>query len=263
MAVVIVHFIPTAAVLFVGTQIEGAIIVVLVAFWTAIVAIITDASNGLVSPDDGASAIQNANLYYFGWAGFFTAVMLAVEYGRAVYSVDAAGTIRNQAPRSALWSALICASVVVMGSSARVVRNDCGGDFLYEVFPDPYCKRAKYGVAYGTLGALISIGVIVAKVKASGIPLMIESGCAAFLTILNTFGVAYITSPAGPGSAVGNLYYFSWGSFLLSAFTLFNCYGEYSGHNSDPTVPTDPATSTQPQIKDGDIEVETFEDNNI
>jgi hypothetical protein len=265
--VVIAHFLPVTAVLFVGTIIEGATCVVLLAFWTAVVSLITEASAGLISPEDPTGEVQNANLYYFSWAGFFTIALVTVDYCRAAFGIDAADTLRNHAPRLALWSGLGCAAVVVMGSSARILKNDCTYEFEYDDFRNVYCARTRYGVSIGTLGLASSIGIIYMKVKGIS-SLSIESALSLFLTILNTCGVAYITAASGPGATIGNMYYFSWVLFLLSVFILFNCYGEYSGHNesaTDPTVPSDSTTPEQPQFSNktggGDIEVETFEEN--
>jgi hypothetical protein len=45
---------------------------------------------------------------------------------------------------------------------------------------------------------------------------MLEIIFSILLVVLNAFGVAYLTSAKGPGSGLGNLYYFSWGSLLSS-----------------------------------------------
>lgn len=190
-------------------------------------------------------------------------MFITIEYTKTVFGVDAAGTIRNRAPRLLLWSGLLCTALIVMGSSARIIKKECNNDGSFKTEQLAYCKRTKLGVSTGTLSVVSAIGIILSKVILYGAPIIIESVVALFLTILNTFGVAYITSASGPGSVVGNLYYFSWGSFLLSAILAANCIGEFSGISTDPTIPTD-GTTTQEQPKidnNGDIEVETFEDN--
>jgi hypothetical protein len=39
--------------------------------------------------------------------------------------------------------------------------------------------------------------------------------------------VAFITSADGPGAPIGNLYYFTWISFLSSVFIVSKCYEDY------------------------------------
>lgn len=262
---VVAHFIPVTAVLFVGTKIEGILCLVLLVLWTAIVSIITEAALGLNAPEDPTNSVQNANLYYFSWAGFFTSVAIVIDYFRAAHGINARDALRNRAPRLELWSGMIGTATVVMGSSSRTVGNDCNYDD-YGEFSVQYCARARFGVAIGVLSLLTSIAIVYLKFKGLG-SLSIESASALFLTIFNTAGVAYITAAAGPGSAVGNLYYFSWGSCLLSAFISFHCFGEWSGHNpsveADPTASSDEVTSEQPIDKPsrgGDIVVESLDE---
>lgn len=249
--------------MFVGTIVEGVVCVVLLAFWTAIVSLISEAGLGLNAPDDPTSTVENANLYYFSWAGFITCVAITVDYIRDVYGIDASDTLRNGAPRLELWAGMIGIATVVMGSSTRVLRNDC--NYYDDGFSLQYCTRTRFGIAVGTLSLLTSIVIVYMKVKGL-CALKIEAACGLFLIILNTFGVGYITAADSPGSTVGNLYYFSWGAFLLSAFISFHCYGEWSGHDQsavDPTAPSDRSTPEQPHINGGDIEISTLEEENI
>jgi hypothetical protein len=266
--VVIAHFIPTAAVLFVGTQLEGALCVVLLACWTAIVAIITDAGLDIGAIDDPSNMVQNANLYYFSWAGFFTSIILTIDYCKAIFGVDVVGQVRTRA-RLPFWSAFLAAALIVMGSASRTLKNDCNVEF-YIARSARYCSRTKFAIVVGVLGVVFAIAIVAMKILAMSAPLMMEFGFAVFLAILNAFAVAFVTAAEGPGSAVGNLYYFSWASFLLSAVLSAQCYGEWSGH--DETAPggdeahnnnmeNGNTTEQNKYDQNGDIEVETFEGN--
>ena len=46
------------------------------------------------------------------------------------------------------------------------------------------------------------------------------------------FGTAYITSEQGPGSPLGNLYYFTWGCFLSSFLLCSSLYDDYNAAKS-------------------------------
>merc|ERR1711915_838289 len=109
--VVVMQLHPIGSSLFVGTKVEGGIIIILVVFWIATVTVISDARNNLAVGKDGA--VSNGNLYYFSWAGFLCSVMLLVSYLRASFGVDLAGELRNRSERLTTWAALLAAQLVV------------------------------------------------------------------------------------------------------------------------------------------------------
>ena len=63
--VVIMHLNAVTSLLIVGTKLEGSLATILVAFWAATVAIVSDSSKGLAVDEIGA--VVNGNLYYFSW----------------------------------------------------------------------------------------------------------------------------------------------------------------------------------------------------
>jgi hypothetical protein len=261
------HIIPVTATLFVGTVVEGVFTVLLLIFWSAIVALISDASIGLVGIEDATQTVQNANLYYFSWAGFVTCILLAVDYAKVAFGFDTVTAIRSAGARTELWSGMLGTSVVIFGSCIRTIRNDCN-EFNYRAYPDGYCARTIWGITFGCFGVVFAMFILYFKVRGMGVSLNIEGGAALALSIMDTISVMLLTAANGPGSAIGNIYYFSWGSFMLSWYLLFACYGEWSGHqeSADPTIPQDPNTLEQPNqstFNNGDIEVETFDDGKI
>lgn len=252
--VVIAHLFPVSSVLFVGTKIEGVVSIVLVVFWAAIVSIVTDASNGLALPEDATNQVQNANLYYFSWAGFITAVIILVSYLRDVFGIDLAGEVRNRAARLQWWAALLACSIIVMGSASQVLRRDCKGFDTYK--GDSYCRQTKLAISAGTIGVVFSLFVIGSKVlprTESATASLVEISTAIFLTILNAFNVAYTTSAGAPGSAIGNLYYFSWAILLVPAMIAAECYGAFLN-------PPAGSSEDNGDKENGEIEVETFDD---
>jgi hypothetical protein len=268
--VVLAHFNPISASIFVQTKVEGVCIVVLVVFWSAIVALATDAGLSVAEPEDPGNKVQNANLYYFSWAGFVTSVILLVTFMRAAFGFDAVGELQSRAKRLQWWAALLATSVVVLGASTSSHRRDCGED-SEGGFDDSYCRKAKLGMAAGSLGLVFACLVIVTKVfqysqTPSPTPFVLELGTAVFLTIVMGFNVAYVTSANAPGSAIGNLYYFSWGCFLISATLTGQCIDEYLNPALVDDKPSENGHSGyegngQNGFRGGDIEVETFDDN--
>lgn len=229
MIVVLTHFSPIASSVFVGTKVEGVIITVLVAFWTAIVAINTDANDGLAPVGESSNAVQNANLYYFSWAGFIVSIVLLVSFLRDAFGLDVLTEVRNRGARLHHWAIFFACATVVMGSASRTLNIDCPDER-----DSSYCRKTKYAIAAGTLSFVIALLVIASKIlnyvatTAEVTPFLVEFGSSIFVTIINAFGVGFTTSADGPGSEIGNLYYFSWGIFLLSAMLMAECYNEFT-----------------------------------
>ena len=249
---------PMCSALFVGTKVEGVIIVILTAFWCATVAIVSDARNGLAVSSDGG-AVTNGNLYYFSWAGFVCSVMLVVSYLRGVFGVDVAGEIRNRSARLSLWSALLAAQLVVMGASANIFDQDCSP----QTASDTFCSRTKFGISVGAVGTAFALAIVGMKIATASVSFMCESVISVILTTLNAFGVAYLTSAKGPGSALGNLYYFSWISLVCSAMLIASCFETYKNGGQESHEPgTELREEGNNGIKPDDFAVESLDDDN-
>lgn len=141
-----------------------------------------------------------------------------------------------------------------MGSAVRILNRDCQGDREVEDMNSTYCKRDKLAIGTGSFGVCIALLIIGVKLVARAAPLIVEFVTTIFLTILNAISVAYVTSPKGPGSIIGNLYYFSWISFLCCAMLMADCYNQYSHRGVDS------ADNKRDDDQTGDIEVENLED---
>lgn len=255
--VIIMQLHPVGATLFVGTRIEGVIILILAAFWAATVSIVSDTRNGL-AVDPMTGAVTNGNLYYFSWAGFVCSVMLIVSYLRGVFGVDLAGEIKNRAARLTPWSALLAAQLVVLGASANIYDSDCTPLMNTQTF----CTRTEFGIAVGAIGVAFSLVIIGMKIATSSASFMAEAVVAIISTILNGFGVGFITSPGGPGAALGNLYYFSWISLICSAMLVASCFETYRGGSSSHTAGTEmSSTNGADRHNENEFPVETLDDN--
>jgi hypothetical protein len=254
--IVAAHMFPIASTLVVGTKLEGVIIIILTAFWAATVSIVTNASNalGVQNAGENNSQVLNGNLYYFSWAGFVTSIILLVNFLRSAFGVDLVGEVRDRAARLTLWAAMLAAALVVMGSSARILNEDCSPN---DNFTDAYCKRTKFALSLGVIGTFFSMVVVGMKMLTSSAPFMVEFAISIILTIMNAFGVAYITSAKGPGSAIGNLYYFAWISFLSAAFLTAECFNQFTGGNAaGPSTSTAGEANGNGNTEDKDIPVE-------
>mmetsp|Transcript_21743 Transcript_21743/g.32908 ORF Transcript_21743/g.32908 Transcript_21743/m.32908 type:complete len:332 (+) Transcript_21743:178-1173(+) len=259
--IVIMQLHPIGSALIVGTKVEGAVILLLVGFWAATVSIISDARNQLSVDKEGT--VTNGNLYYFSWAGFVCSVMLLVSYLRAIFGVDLAGELRSRSERLTIWSALLASQLVVMGASANIFDLYCSPNLTQS---DAYCSRTTFGIVAGVIGTLISLGVVGMKIAASAVPFAGECFAALILSVLNALVVAFLTSPSGPGSPLGNLYYFSWISLVASAMLIADCFETYKsgGESSAATNAHSAGTEMTSTANGEDIAVDPLDnDDNI
>jgi len=207
--------------LIIGTKLEGFFIVILLAFWTAIVAVVSDAENGLAVNEEGV--VVFGNLYYFSWGGLVCSVLLFVSYLRSIYFIDVVGEFRSRAPRLMLWSAFMTTAFIVMGSSTSIYDINCDVTNPERKF----CGRTKLAVALGIIGSLCSILIVGMKIATQYAPFWLEFSSSALLFVLYAFGVAYVTSEQGPGAPLGNLYYSIWASFIEAFFICVGCFEAY------------------------------------
>lgn len=246
--VVLMHLSPIFSGFIVGTKVEGILTIVLAAFWSATVSVVANASTGLAVDSNMENTIVNGNLYYFSWAGFVTSILLVISYLRGVFGVDVYGEVQNRSARLTQWSGLLACQLVVMGACANILDKNCSG---YEEFVDPsYCQRTKFGITVGALGTMVTLGVVAMKMLTQIAPLAVEGLLSLFLAVMNGLGVAYLTSPAGPGSAIGNLYYFSWLSFLCCFMILTSLWEAYSSEEDE--------AEDGENREDGEVPVETI-----
>lgn len=237
---------PVSSLFVVGTKVEGIVCILLLAFWAATVAVVSDAANGLAVNLDGS--VKNGNLYYFSWAGMVTAIMLSISYLRGVFGVDVAGGMRNRSARLTTWSALLASSIIVMGACCNILDQDCKQGTEDETF----CRRTRYGIALGATATAFSLGIVALKIATTAAPFVVEGFLALILSAMYTAGVAVLTSAKGPGSEIGNLYYFSWIGFVCCFLLLASCLEDYKGGKR----PAD----AQNGDHNGDIQVEAIDD---
>jgi len=248
-AIVILMQLNAVASLFVvGTKIEGFLCLMLAAFWAGTVAVVADSRHGLAVNEMGA--VSNGNLYYFSWAGFVSSVILLTSYLRSAFQIDVAGEIRSRSARLTTWSGHLACCLVVMGASSNVFQNDCVEANVGYAF----CRRTKLGIALGAIGTVLALIVVAMKIATAKAPFLVEASFSLLLFICWIFGVAYLTSDQGPGAPLGNLYYFTWGSFLSAFMLLASCFEDYQAAKG--------LSSTEGDSGDGNIapQIEVLDD---
>jgi len=219
--IVVLHLFSLSALLVVGTMVEGGVCLILVILWSVVVGVVSDSKNELAVNIDGT--VENGNLYYFSWAGFICSVTLLVSYLRSIYGVDVAGELKGRSARLNYWSALLCTSLVVLGASTTTYTNDC----IAQSESVAFCRRTKYAISIGTIGAFLSLYCVAAKIATSRAPFLVEVVFSILTFIFYVFGVIFLTSADSPGASIGNLYYFTWLSFMVSFALIASCYDDY------------------------------------
>lgn len=77
----------------------------------------------------------------------------------------------------------------------------------------------------GVIGFFFALGMTFATRK--GLTLVAETGATLLQLVLWCFGVGYITFGTSPGSTIGNLFFGTWISFILTVFLFGQCFREY------------------------------------
>ena len=154
--VVFFHTRPLLSGLITGTKIEGVTIFILITFWSALVAIVSDTRHGLAT--DSSGSISNGNLFYFSWAGLATSIVLMQSYVRSKWGIDLTEELRNRANRLQYWVWLGASRLIQMGSSARLFDNHCGRGSIglgeEEVGSIKFCRHCQLGITVGIFSAM-------------------------------------------------------------------------------------------------------------
>lgn len=218
-------------------------------------------TNGLAVEEDGA--VYLANLYYFSWAAFSNVVILLASYVENRYGISVrnafhsvemnddgqsqleqhddttiatatatAGSNSNtnsysKTPSMSFiyWFALMTTSIIVMATSSDIYNRNC--EVGYEFKPQPFCTRTTFSIVTGVMSTISCLLIVVGKLTYYSTPFLLEVLVCMILGILYIFELYSVTRADGPGAPLGNLYYFSWFSFLLCLGVGKCCYEDY------------------------------------
>jgi len=215
--ILLIHFLTPFPII--GGKLEGFSIVLSLVCWCALVIVVSKPGDGVaINSSDGS--VSNGNIYYFSWAGFLTSSVLLISFLQHAVNVYVPNELASS--RFKYWATLLASSVVVLGSSADFFGRICDGNGGTN-----YCNRCILGIIIGCFGTLFSLIVVTMNIAMGRVPFMLECGFSLLMALLNAFGVAFLTSDKGPGAPLGNLYYFSWLSFVLVFVILYGCWEDY------------------------------------
>jgi hypothetical protein len=212
----------------------------LIAFWAAGLPTIMDPNNKIaVSLPDNTnvgSVVTNANLYFFSWCSFCCAVYLSGSLLQDTMAVS----VSYIAAKAARWYGLVASSLVVIGTASRTFRAaSCADRDADDPTSNEYCRRCKLAISLGVVcfvsAALMTFLVQQKKQLTAVSDFSINS----VYLILWCIGVSFITFGASPGSSVGNLYFSTWISFILSVFSFGVSFRELVAGKQQPDPSSD------------------------
>jgi len=207
----------------INSKYELITIGILLLISTILVAIVSGPNRGLAVDKEGAVFI--GNMYYFSWASFFIMIMVLSSFVETSFGINVRQTMTSKSSSFTYWAALLVSSMIVMGTASDLYNKNC--DVQNDEKPQPFCGRCVLGVTVGTLGVVVSLVIVVMKLMLGVAPFLVEVGCLLFLSVLSVIEIVYVTAAQGPGSPLGNLYYFSWISFLLILMVAKSCHEDY------------------------------------
>jgi hypothetical protein len=202
---------------------QGGIAIVL---WGFGIPVIMNPNNSIAV---SYTEVNNANLYFASWAAFCCCMWIVGSQAQETCGLD----MTTVAPRKAKSYGLVASSLVVMGSSIRIFKSfKCQRTEMSGV---QVCRQTKFAISAGVIGFCVAVlwtyashrgllthhqGVVVSNYELYG------SGG---LLVLWVFGLAFITFGQGPGHSIGNLYFATWVSLIISIFLFAESLRGYLG----------------------------------
>ena len=121
------------------------------------------------------------------------------------------------------WAFLCATSLIAMSAAAGTYRDvECKDSSEYA-----YCQNLNISISFGVVVAALALGMMVAlRLLKENLKLIAEGVASVVAVVLYAVSVAYTTAPNAPGAYIGNLYYSTWFSFIISVVLLLDCFRE-------------------------------------
>lgn len=225
----------------------------LIAIWCAGLPVIMNPANSIAV---GYTTVTNANLYFASWGAFACVLWICGSLAKLLYGVD---LVAQATPivksRKGKWFALVASSIIVMGASIRVFKAfDCTLEVMKKA---PTCKQTKFSISAGVIGTCASVLNTLFQAN-FGVVREHEWAGSIVMLIIWSFGLGFVTFGEGPGHSIGNLYFATWASFVLSILLFAENYLEYLAAKEQAANPT--STEEVPEPMDDVPIVEDEED---
>lgn len=211
---------------FVGTHLEGALALMTVGIWAAVLPALMNPEGG-VATGGRYGEVLNPNLYFFSWGATIMSLLALASFIRKKFSRSPSRKFMFSS-----WAALILTSFVTMMAATRVFQNlGCKN------VGSAVCNRTKFAIILG--GASGFIALIWLCICAYVTIKMLDTLMACLFLAAWCVGITYITfgGDKAPARGLSNLYFFTWGSFALSvalaAHSLYKMVDKLMDHGND------------------------------
>jgi hypothetical protein len=227
----------------------------LIAFWAAGLPTIMNPNNRIAvatpANTNVGSVVVNANLYFFSWCALGCTIYLCASLLQEMMNIS----LSLIAAKVARWFALMASTLIVLGCSVRTYKaascnnpDDDNDDTTTE-----YCKRCKLAISLGVIGFVLSTIMTTLLLFKQQLTAISEFAINILFLILWCFGVSYITFGASPGSTIGNLYFSTWMTFLMSVFSFAVSFREYVTSRHQDTSPDHNNSNNEPEQRQPDF----------
>ncbi|KAL3943880.1 MAG: hypothetical protein SGBAC_002038 [Bacillariaceae sp.] len=235
--------------IFMGQMPELYLSSILLFLWLTGMWVIQNPENNIAT---GIGSILDANIYFASWGAFLCSILLCGKVAQDIYGFDVAGRVSPLVKsRAGKWYMMVFSSLIMTVASVRAfLAESCDSDVMTMA---PKCTQTKLAIATGVVGTIFAGAVTGYALKTGPLKLLYEWNAALVMLVISAFAIAYVTAGEGPGSSVGNLYFTTWATFLLSILIFTSCHME-SIANREQTNTT--AAATDGNEPDEDIELQ-------
>ena len=162
-------------------------------------------------------------------------ILLCGRVGQEIYGFDIAGRVSPLVKsRAGKWYILFYSSAVVLLASVRAfLAEGCDEDAMTMA---PKCTQTKLAIATGVVGTVFAGVVTGYTLKAGPLQLIYEWQAALVMVVISSFAIAYVTAGEGTGSSIGNLYFSTWATFILSVLIFTSCHMESIANREQATA---------------------------
>jgi len=229
-----------------GRYLELFLSMIVLIFWSIGLPTIMNPSNSIAVGND---QIINANLYLASWVCFGCIFFIMGDLVDTMVNGPegtAAGLSRldpetgeyiTAAPfspvyyrrlwetRRGKWFALTAITGIAMSASARIYQADGCGQYIKD--GNNTCRDTKVAISMTVIGAMLSVIMVVVSGTDISMAEYIEKIGALATSFVYIVVLGVTTFGDGPGRSLGNLFFATWGGFVISLLIAVDCFHDW------------------------------------
>jgi len=265
-----------------GRYIELFLSLLLLIMWCIGLPTIMNPGSGIAVDYD---QIINANLYIGSWVCFGCILFIAGDLVESLVNGPqgvAAGLSRLDAEtgeyitaapfssahyqrlwetRRGKWFALTAITGIAMSASVRTFQAyDCETNVMQA---DNTCRDTKTAIAMTVIAAIFSVGMVFASGIAGSTAEYVEKIGALATMFVYVIALAVVTFGDGPGHKLGNLFFATWGGFVISVLIMTDCFRDWISQRALVLAVSTPAAVGNDPISEIELEGAGGDDSDI